>query len=89
MEKECIQCVGFDCGNSSIRTVVGRYDGSTIEMELVHKEPNGAVAVNGVHYWDILNIFTIMQTGLSKAVEKYGHIDSVGITTWGDRKSVV
>ncbi len=83
MKKDCIQCVGFDCGNSSIRTVIGRYDGSSIEMELVQKEPNGAVTVNGVHYWDILNIFNIMQNGLKKAVETYGHIDSVGITTWG------
>jgi len=83
MKKDCIQCVGFDCGNSSIRTVIGRYDGSSIEMELVQQEPNGAVTVNGVHYWDILNIFNIMQNGLKKAVETYGHIDSVGITTWG------
>jgi len=78
-----VQCVGFDCGNSSIRTVVGRYDGKRITSEVVHQVPNQAVTIRDVNYWDILNIFQEMQNGLRKATAKFGRIDSVGISTWG------
>jgi len=83
MKKETVKCVGFDCGNSSIRTVVGTYDGEEISTEVLHQVPNRAVSVNGVNFWDILNIYNEMQNGLKKAVDTYGKIDSVGISTWG------
>ncbi len=83
MKRETVKCVGFDCGNSSIRTVVGTYDGEEINTEVVHQVPNRAVTINGVNFWDILNIYNEMQNGLKKAVDTYGKIDSVGISTWG------
>lgn len=83
MKGKTVQCVGFDCGNSSVRTVIGRYDGNEIQMEVVNQVPNRAITVNGVNYWDILNVFYEMQNGLKKAVDKYGRIDSAGISTWG------
>ena len=83
MKSKKVNCVGFDCGNSSIRTVVGTYDGEKIRTEIVHQVPNRAVTINGVNFWDILNIFQEMQNGLKKAFDAYGHIDSAGISTWG------
>lgn len=84
MEKKIIRCVGFDCGNSSIRTVLGVFDGETISLELVHQVPNRAVRVGEYDYWDILHIFDQMQQGLKKAVAAAGgRVDSVGISTWG------
>jgi len=83
MKKNSIQCVGFDCGNSSVRTVIGFYDGNTVSSEVILQVPNKAITVNGVDFWDILNIFDSMQNGLKAAENKYGKIDSVGISTWG------
>ncbi len=83
MKGKSIQCVGFDCGNSSIRTVVGTFDGESIKTEVIHQVPNRAITINGVNFWDILNIYYEMQNGLKKAVDKYGRIDSAGISTWG------
>jgi rhamnulokinase len=83
MKGHTVQCVGFDCGNSSIRTVIGIYDGSEIRMNVVNQVPNQVVTVNGVNYWDILNIFHELQNGLKMAYEQYGRIDSAGISTWG------
>ncbi len=83
MKIDTVNCVGFDCGNSSIRTVVGTYDGNEINTEVIHQVPNRAVTINGVNFWDILNIYNEMQNGLKKAVDTYGKIDSVGISTWG------
>ena len=76
-------CVGFDCGNSSIRVMLGQYDGNTINMHAVHQVENQEIEVNGLYYWDILNIFKELKTGLQKAYNECEHIDSVGICTWG------
>ncbi len=75
--------VAFDCGNSSIRVVAGIFDGAAIRTHLVHQVPNETIAVNGLEYWDILNIFKELQKGLKKAYQEFGAIDSVGIATWG------
>ncbi|MFO7848335.1 MAG: rhamnulokinase family protein [Spirochaetia bacterium] len=83
MKNNSVRCIGFDCGNSSIRTVVGTYDGENITTEVIHQVPNRAITINGVNYWDILNIYFEMQNGLKKAYDSYGRIDSVGISTWG------
>lgn len=83
MEQNNVKCVGFDCGNSSVRTVIGFYDGSSVSSEVILQVPNRAITVNGVDFWDILNIFESMQSGMKAAENKYGKIDSVGISTWG------
>ncbi len=83
MKKESIKCVGFDCGNSSVRTVIGFYDGESISSEVIMQMPNHSINVNGINFWDILNIYESMQIGLKAAETKYGKIDSVGISTWG------
>jgi len=76
-------CVGFDCGNSSIRIILGQYDGHTIRMELIHQVENQEIEINGILYWDILNIFQELKVGLQKVYQEYGFIDSVGMCTWG------
>ncbi|MBI9106466.1 MAG: carbohydrate kinase [Spirochaetales bacterium] len=83
MKHDSVRCVGFDCGNSSVRTVIGLYDGNSVTSEVILQVPNRAITVNGVDFWDILKIFESMQTGLKAAENKYGEIDSVGISTWG------
>ena len=83
MRHESIKCVGFDCGNSSIRTVIGIFDGESINFEIIEQVPNRGITVNGVDFWDILHIFDSMQKGLKAAENRHGRIDSAGITTWG------
>lgn len=83
MKQNSVRCIGFDCGNSSVRTVIGFYDGKSIRSEVIMQVSNRAINVNGVDFWDILNIFDSMQNGLKAAEAKYGKIDSAGISTWG------
>jgi sugar (pentulose or hexulose) kinase len=78
-----INCVAFDCGNSSLRTVVGMYDGKKVTTDVVSQVPNSAIELNGMFYWDILYIFNSLKQGLREAVAKYRIIDSIGICTWG------
>ncbi|MHC1740561.1 MAG: rhamnulokinase family protein [Anaerolineaceae bacterium] len=78
-----LHCVAFDCGNSSLRVVVGTYDGKKVTTDVVSQVPNSTIELNGIYYWDILYIFDSLRKGLREAVEKYKTIDSIGICTWG------
>jgi rhamnulokinase len=82
-KKESLTCVAFDCGNSSLRTIVGEYDGKRVKTNVVSQIPNSAIEINGLYYWDILYIFEGLKQGLKEVVSHYKKIDSIGICTWG------
>ncbi|QTQ13984.1 rhamnulokinase [Treponema parvum] len=75
--------VAFDCGNSSFRTILGRYDGKKLVTEVVDQVPNYMIEVNGYFYWDILYIYKGLIDGLKKTTAMVKKIDSIGICTWG------
>lgn len=75
--------IAFDCGNSSIRTVLGHFDGERITTELVHQVKNKAITTIHYDFWDILHIFDEMHTGFKKALDRCDTISSFGISTWG------
>lgn len=75
--------VAFDCSNSSIRTILGKYDGRKIELELIAQVSNDMVHANGIEYWDILRIYQNIIDGLRKAAGSVDRIDSIGICSWG------
>lgn len=78
-----LNLVAFDCGNSSIRTILCRFDGQKVESEPVLQEPNEILKIGEYYYWDMPQIFEILKRGLSLAAKKAERIDSVGICTWG------
>lgn len=82
MEKN-LNLVAFDCGNSSIRTILCRFDGEKVKSELVLQEPNEIRKLHGYYYWDMPQIFEILKRGLSLAAKRVEKIDSIGICTWG------
>lgn len=62
MEKN-LNLVAFDCGNSSIRTILCRFDGEKVRSELVLQEPNRITEIDGYYYWDMPQIFETMKKG--------------------------
>lgn len=78
-----INCVAFDCGNSSFRTVLGTFDGVRTNMEVILQVPHNTIEINGLYYWDILHVYEGLKQGLKEAFVRAGHIDSIGICTWG------
>lgn len=74
--------LGLDCGNSSFRIFLGRFDGERITMEMIQQTPNAMVQVGGLFYWDLLNIFEGFKGALRKAAAQV-HVDSIGVCTWG------
>ena len=79
-----LNMLAFDFGASSGRGLVGRFDGSRLEVEEVHRFSNDPVDVAGHTYWDVLRLYWEMQQGLIKfANSKQGDVASIGIDTWG------
>lgn len=83
MKKQELNLLAYDCGNSSIRTILCHFDGEKVTSEVILKEPNRIIEEDGLFFWDMPQIFAIMKKGLGLAAQKAGRIDSVGICTWG------
>lgn len=83
MKKETFNMVAIDCGNSSIRIVLGQFDGSVCRVTPVSQVAHREILANGVWHWDILFIFECVKDGLKRARALAGRIDSAGISTWG------
>ena len=79
MEKKVL---AFDFGASGGRAMCGNFDGEKITIEELHRFSNDPVILSGTMYWDVLRLFFEIKQGLIKA-KKCGHIESIGIDTWG------
>jgi rhamnulokinase len=79
-----LNMIAFDLGASSGRGIIGRFNGSRLEVEELNRFSNDPVDISGHTFWDILRLYWEIQQGLLKfANEKHGSIASVGIDTWG------
>ena len=74
--------LAFDLGAESGRAILGRFDGSIVRMEVIHRFTNGPVRVLGQLYWDALRLFEEIQQGMRLAGQR-ASLDAVGIDTWG------
>lgn len=79
---ETLNLLAFDVGNSTVRVLLCRYDGSSVKSETILSEPNETVKVGEYFYWDMLRIFSVLKRGLREASRK-ARIDSIGVCTWG------
>ena len=75
--------VGLDCGNSSIRVFLGKYDGKCLSIEMVDKYDNEMVKIGDYYYWDILHIYQTFVTSLKKITRSGERVDSIGVCTFG------
>src|SRR5580704_10027012 len=76
--------LAIDLGAESGRIMAGLWNGKTLRLEEVHRFPNGPVHLAGTLRWDVLRIWSEIQSGLALAARKYGRaIVSVGVDTWG------
>ncbi len=80
--------VALDLGASGGRAIIGRFDGSRLTLEEVHRFANGPVQVpvaGGFDlHWDILDLFAQIKQGIAKAVAACGpELSGVGLDTWG------
>lgn len=73
-----------DLGASGGRLLAGRFDGSKLRLEELHRFENGPVAAVGSLYWDVLGLWTQITQGLRIARTRCGgSIRSIGVDAWG------
>ena len=76
--------LAVDLGAESGRVIAGLWNGRRIQLEDVHRFPNGGVYLGNTFRWDVIRLWAEIQNGLKLAGKKYGkQIVSVGADTWG------
>jgi len=76
--------LAFDLGAESGRAVLARLDGKRIQLEEIHRFPNGPVRVIDALHWDALGIFNELKKGLTIAGRQRNEtLAGVAIDTWG------
>lgn len=73
----------FDFGSSNVRSVVARFEGKKIIMDVIRRSKNTPVYVTGTLYWDILRLYNELKIGIRSSVNKYKDITSLAVDTWG------
>jgi rhamnulokinase len=75
--------LALDLGAESGRGLLGRFDGERLEMEEVHRFPNGPIQLFDTLHWDLPRLFDDVKTAIRKGAAKDGTLDGIGVDTWG------
>ena len=75
--------LAIDIGASSGRHIVGWTEKGELRTEEVYRFPNGVSEENGHLTWDIAALLSHVKTGIAKARERFGALESLSIDTWG------
>lgn len=75
--------LAVDIGASSGRHIVGWMQNNELKTKEVYRFPNGVVMQGGHLTWDVDALFLHVTTGIRKAKDEFGVIESLSIDTWG------
>ena len=75
--------LAIDIGASSGRHIVGWLEQGVLKTEEVYRFPNGVTELDGHLTWDIDALTEHVRTGVDKALERFGKIESLSVDTWG------
>ncbi|MEU0315759.1 rhamnulokinase family protein [Nocardioides sp. NPDC006273] len=76
-----VRVAAVDLGATSGRVMSGRIGGGRVEIDEMHRFPNGAVRVRGSLFWDVLGIHREVLTGI-REVAGTGPLHGIGIDSW-------
>lgn len=75
--------LAVDLGAESGRVIAGQLDGQRVAIEEIHRFANGPVSIHGSLRWNVLNLWSEILKGLSKAASQNRKVASIGVDTWG------
>ncbi len=75
--------VAFDIGATSGRTILGTFDGTSLQLKELTRFRNGILPVGEHFYWNIFSLYEHLCDGLKAAAAEHVEICSIGIDTWG------
>ncbi len=73
-----------DLGASNGRVLLARWDGARFALQELHRFPNGPTAVHDRLYWNVLGLWSELQTGMARYAAQYDEPPAgIGVDTWG------
>jgi rhamnulokinase len=82
--KETINFLAIDLGASSGRVLLGRWDGTHLSLQELHRFANRPVDVLGHQHWDVLHLWTEIKVGLAVYTGQFDSpLAGIGVDTWG------
>src|SRR3989449_8566124 len=75
--------LAFDLGAESGRGILGLFDGRRLQLDVIHRFPNGPVRTLDTLHWDVLRLYTEMLQALRLCAAQHGDLDGLGVDTWG------
>lgn len=73
-----------DLGASNGRVLLGRWDGSRFELEVLHRFENGPTQVLDRLYWDALALWREVNAGIARYAATHTEpLAGIGLDTWG------
>ncbi|RHW25654.1 rhamnulokinase [Nocardioides immobilis] len=78
---ETVRVAAVDLGATSGRVMSGRITRDRVEINELHRFPNGAVRAGGSLFWDVLGIYRETLAGI-REVARTGPLHGVGIDSW-------
>ena len=73
--------LSVDLGAESGRVMAVKFNGRSLQQEVLHRFPNTTSTINGTLHWDFLALWNNIQTGIEKG--KALNPASIGVDTWG------
>ena len=67
--------LAFDLGAESGRGILGLFDGHTVQLDVIHRFPNGPVRTLDALHWDVLRLHSEMLTAMQMCAAKVGGVD--------------
>jgi rhamnulokinase len=81
---ETANFIAADLGAASGRIMVGQWNGRTFVLDELHRFPNGGVQISGHLHWDLLGIWSEIQTGMASYAARFQTAPTaIGIDAWG------
>lgn len=75
--------LAVDIGASSGRHILAHLEDERMQLEEIHRFPNGMVRRQGHLVWDLIQLFEEIKRGMIKCKEMGKIPESVGIDSWG------
>jgi len=76
--------LAIDLGAESGRAILGRFDGSRLDLKEVHRFANTPVRLPDGLHWDALRLFSEIKASIAAAaLETGGNLHGIGLDTWG------
>ncbi|MDQ6522622.1 rhamnulokinase family protein [Nocardioides sp. LHD-245] len=76
-----VRVAAVDLGATSGRVMSGRITAERVEINEMHRFPNGAVRARGALFWDVLGIHRETLAGI-REVARTGPLHGIGIDSW-------